>query len=164
MLLRPRPLRPRASTNFGVARRVWLADAQQMHICATIWELEFKLEFWSRRTSRRGSNHNRDKEDCNQPLDAYPFSQCRYPRLVAVALRSVSSCNPQVYRAIEFVDYTSLLKAMQRSAIPSNFMTFTVCLLRKDPTLAPTRSWQTPPAKDGPPKGFFRNKGAATRR
>ena len=28
MHFRPRPLRPRPSSNFGLARRVWLADAQ----------------------------------------------------------------------------------------------------------------------------------------
>ena len=79
MLFRPRPLRARAGTNFGVTRRVWLADAQKMHSCAAILILNFKLEFWSRRASRTGGNHNREEEDCNQPLDAYPFSRRPYP-------------------------------------------------------------------------------------
>src|SRR5258708_5666147 len=62
MLFRPRPLRPRTKTNFGVARRVWLADAQQMHFWAAIWELELQLEFWSRCTSRTAQSGAEERD------------------------------------------------------------------------------------------------------
>lgn len=35
--------------------------------------------FNRRRAARRGGHQNRDKEDCNQPFDAYPSSQRHFP-------------------------------------------------------------------------------------
>ena len=78
-----------------------------MHFCAAIWELNFKLEFWSRSPSQRSGNQNCDKEDCDQRLDAYPFSQCRSPaksRLPFVRLHRVTQ---SFYQAIGSVYSTS---------------------------------------------------------